>query len=482
MVFHLKDNLKVMGTKILSNHSGFFEPASAYHEPTMVKVSATICAALGDIEPKDPKLEELKDVYDGIIKYYRENNGFIGISKRIIRKCPWVVFEGIDSNRPPLGEIKNLNVDLYKHIGKSGDSRAILSLAFVFLRIYPQKKIYFEKIRDFIALIVSKQTTLRGQRFAQQSQNYKLFTAEGPGKVASTIINIKQPISDTLTDCGLYGGCQQEGFIEEVFVQWINGISLSLKRAEYYKVDVSLQQLLDFSVTKNSLRFPNKRIDLIEGMLLPFQINDPVPECKKYLRDFLLQHFGDPRFDKGSWGGVKDSALQIMFGWLTEIVLEDFFRLLDYSAKYDRDADRQWRYRKAFWSACLRNGLISKAWVALGRRVASNAVHFLDGKKNVYAEISGAGVQGHHAVLIMQMNNMIVTEWSHSGKYRFWHESRYGCPKLYQPSYDRDDVITQPDFEGSHYSAQRGGWQTNVADYIRGQTGFNLPYKEYMRL
>jgi hypothetical protein len=171
-----------------------------------------------------------------------------------------------------------------------------------------------------------------------------------------------------------------------------------------------------------------------------------------------------------------------MYGWLSEIVLEDFFRLLDYSAKYDSDADRQWKYRKAFWSACLRNGLIDNAWVALGRKVAESAEYFLEGKKNIYAEIYGTGVQGHHAVLILQISNMIITEWSHSGKYRFWDEGHPDCPKLYRSSYVRDDVVANPDFEGIHYAASRGTWQGEVADYIRSQTGVNLTFNEYMRI
>jgi hypothetical protein len=154
-----------------------------------------------------------------------------------MRKSPWIFFTGIDEEHPPLLEITNLNSALVRHILQEDDPRTILSLAFVFLRLYPKHKSYFENMCKFIAQRVSGLSTVRGKHFAFQAKYYQLFTSHGPAKVVRAIKKYRgTAIKETLSECGLNGGCQQEGFVEEMYEHWIKDTSTSLKTKTYHAI------------------------------------------------------------------------------------------------------------------------------------------------------------------------------------------------------------------------------------------------------
>jgi hypothetical protein len=480
VTFLLKDQLKKIQAKINPSVYNYFAMTNINHNPALEQALIEVRSLLGNITPREPNKEDLTTSYDTIVSLYNSDSHFNKLKKRIVRLSPWLIFTEIDRKRPPLYSIDDLSFVLIEHIKKLQDDKATLNLAFVFLRIYPKDLTLFDKINQIMTSLLPTLQKQRGKSFAQKAMTNNLFMPTGPKTVAKKLINNHRSVVDILDDSGLHGGCQEEGFIEEVYFEWIEEISIQLTKTTYDNYKKPLIRLLEYSIHNNTLRFARKRKKLIEGLLLPFQNKNPVEECKKHIRDFIIKYIGDPRFEPGYWTGINSAARKVLLTWLSEIVLADFFRLLDYSAKYDRDADRQWKYRKAFWSTCLNHRIIDNAWVVLGKKVAQSAHLFLDQKDHIYANISGSGVQGHHAVLILQIGNMIITEWSHSGKYRFWFESNPYAPKLYKDVYNRDDVIQHPEFEGAHHGAIRGSWQNSVADYIRKNIGYKLPFHEYM--
>ena len=482
MAFYLKDQLGKLQERLTFCDDNCFAEYAVARKPILEDASQNVRALLGNVVPREPNKENLATCYDTILFVYNNDNGFDKLKKRYVRLSPWLLFKAIDESRPPLISNKSIAAELLRHITTLQDDKAILNLAFVMLRLYPQYLDLFETLNQLIDSLIPSLKKQRGQRFAQKAKSNNLFNSSGPKTVATKLIDNPKDVSVLLDEIGLHGGCQEEGFVEEVYSEWVEKLSQRLTTGIYGSYKESLSRLLNYSVHGNTLRFPQKRNKLVEGLLLPFQGLNPAKECKKYLRDFIIKYIGDPRFEPGRWTGVNEAARRVMLAWLSEIVLEDFFKLLDHSALYDTDADRQWKYRKTFWETCLRHGLIDNAWVALGKKVAQKAHLFLEQGHNTYAEISGSGVQGHHAVLILQLRNIIVTEWSHSGKYRFWAETSRDAPKLYNFSYIRDDVIHRPEFDGAHHGANRGTWQTTVADYIKSQIGYKLPFNEYMNI
>jgi hypothetical protein len=171
-----------------------------------------------------------------------------------------------------------------------------------------------------------------------------------------------------------------------------------------------------------------------------------------------------------------------MMRWLVENTLEDFFRLVSESAGgNDRDADRQWPYRRAFWEAYLDGGHIVDAWVVLGEYVQRDAQRVFGNQGIGYGKLlRGYNVKHYHAVLILKIGDLVITEWSHMGKYRVWHDDNRNAPKFYLPEYTRNDLVTQPDFDGSHMGADYGKWQGNLANHVANWTGIAIHFNDYM--
>ena len=169
--------------------------------------------------------------------------------------------------------------------------------------------------------------------------------------------------------------------------------------------------------------------------------------------------------------------------WLVHTTLEDFFRVVRDGSRQDNDANRMWPYREAFWRAYLNKGVITDAWVVLGYAIAKNASAFLEGQRNSYGKLdSGQGIKPFHAVLILRIGDLVITEWNHMGKYRLWHADNEHAPKFYcsTGAYSRADLTTSPDFDGSHMGANNGRWQGQLAAWIQEWTGVPLSYREYM--
>ena len=139
-----------------------------------------------------------------------------------------------------------------------------------------------------------------------------------------------------------------------------------------------------------------------------------------------------------------------------------------------------WPARRKFWGAYYEHEYMREAWVAFAREGADLAKSLAAEKENPAIGNFGvlaasANVQRNHAVLIMQISELTVADWSHSGKCHIWLSENPSSPKLYR-SYSRDELINDSDFEKKH----GGQWQLEVHDFIRRHTGIRMNSREYM--
>ena len=187
--------------------------------------------------------------------------------------------------------------------------------------------------------------------------------------------------------------------------------------------------------------------------------------------------------DRSRWQGVSEEAVRVVLSWLVAETLEDFFRLVEHTAKSDQTAKRHWRYRKAFWSAYLHAGVISDAWMVLASNVDADAQAVFDIDREAYGRFRrGTGEDRRHAALMLRIGHLLITDWSHTGKYRVWQEnlSNASLPSMYKALYAKFDLVKGADFEGSHYQAEAGGWQRILAAHICDKTGIQLSHRDYM--
>jgi hypothetical protein len=432
---------------------------------------------LRPIDPP-PNVYDLEETYRSLLE-----EPMATISSRHLRRAPWVIFDAQKDGHPRLIDDRQFLSAYLQRLRDAGSS-TILALLGCFLLYYPRQAPLFDALRNALATkLLPLANSPRGQRQQDYATHFHLLAADGPERFGQMLYVHPQP-DKLLVDAGLTGQLASGEFVALAYRTTLQQLSKKLAHGE---LDTrTLDKHLSFAANNTEqdfrLRFPQAKSRLAEALLLPYSNSSPSPEHQAAIKAFLLEHYKDPRLHRGRWQGIHDDARNVMFRWLVGTTLKDFFRLLDHASKQNRDFDRHWKYRKEFWSAYLDAGHIVDAWVALGPKVGVEARNLLSDSRGQYADLlRGSGVNPLHSVLILRIDNLVITEWSHIGKYRVWYASSGTKPKFYQSRYTRQGLISQPDFEGIHSSSESYSWQSKLSSYILNQTGIAFPYPDLFR-
>ena len=442
---------------------------------------------LTGVDPKPPPSAELERVWRMVRRSMEEGRALSDIPKRQLDVIPWLMFARFDE-QPPLADNRSFLLAFRLRIETTSSNRAVVASVLAFLQHYPRQSPTFNEWRQLVARLLSQCTRARCRRLSVCAADIGFFEEKGPEMLWQRLEESTRPIDEQLGEFCLSGPRAKAGFVEAAFVVATAQVRSAL--GTDHLQSEGLQRLLDFAIDTGDgverLRFelPDHLRVLAESLLLPFAHGAPDPALKPQIHDFLMRHFGDPRLELGRWQNVSEEARNVILGWLVEESLEDFFRLLEYTARGDEVAQRHWRYRKAFWTAYLRAGVIRDAWVVLSPLLDYQAARRMGLQREDYGRLQrGQGVQKNHAVLILRIGQLLITDWSHNGKYRIWNEgtaSGRPIPKPYRRTYSRQELVRDPDHGGSHHGSENGRWQAHLASYIAKQTGIRLGSRDYM--
>jgi hypothetical protein len=212
----------------------------------------------------------------------------------------------------------------------------------------------------------------------------EIFDAkEGPRKLAGRIILGPEAVDAELSATGFDDPLRAAGnYMRAVQKEILTKGSGFLTRAD---ADRSLKRILAFLAPKGNLRFaePKSRGEVARGLLRPWlgAANEPEESIRFQIQDFLLEHLDDPRLKPQRWQEAGEPAINLMRRWLTRASLRAFFSLIS-----DHALDIHWRYREAFWSACLEKDKTIEAWLALGSRIYASA-RAVEDLKRAYARL-----------------------------------------------------------------------------------------------
>lgn len=204
----------------------------------------------------------------------------------------------------------------------------------------------------------------------------------------------------------------------------------------------------------------------------PFVAGAEPVGLREQVKPLLLASFRDPRTDTSKWprfvgdGGNqrRDAYLSVVRRWLVSETIDLFFQIID-----QHGLDHQWRARKAFWKRFFDNETVTEAWVVFAGRPHATARIInktgVDGASLEWGRIMNA-TDSDHAVLLMQMRDVVVAEWSHNGKVRVWRgEEHPDRPPLYSKEYSTHALRRKPTFETAHLPPD--GWQQKVERELR---------------
>jgi hypothetical protein len=179
---------------------------------------------------------------------------------------------------------------------------------------------------------------------------------------------------------------------------------------------------------------------------------------------YFVQKLGDPRLNRARWLDISQTAFDTAMRILVRATLEDFTRVIDATA----DA-RHWRERKPFWLKYYELGVIEDAWVAFGPKAVSKA-HRLD---KSYGLLEGASETAHSA-LILRIRDLVIVEWSHNGRCRFFPRSGGWVPESYAKRYNFRELHRRSD-ESGDYLSHMNNWQLKFANRIFRETNVRHP-------
>ena len=155
----------------------------------------------------------------------------------------------------------------------------------------------------------------------------------------------------------------------------------------------------------------------------------------------------------------------------TEKSIETFFRLLPII-----NADQHSQFRLEFWQPYLKNQLIHQAWIILAPKAEEISRAQLGVRPYQFGRLGKhRRVDENHAVLLMRVDQLVIAEWSHTGKCRFWRQQNPHAPSFFQSRYQRADLIDFADHVQQHYFSTKGYWQKDAAAWMQG-SGVAKPF------
>ncbi|MEX0451803.1 EH signature domain-containing protein [Spiribacter sp. 218] len=460
-------------------------PAFVVEPSALGRAEAEISGLLGAADAEIPSAEDLRALARVIWAGYRDNDVSWSKSLRRLRMSPWAVLGPYHPSDGSLSSDPEFVAWYIRRLQIANKPRAFVALAHAYLYYFDTSTTTIDRFRD--AALEGLRAAGRSPRskfFLGLHQTYGLLDQDGHKRFAREFRQTDQNGARFLEAAGLGGSLNDAGFVQFAFGSLLEEIKADLANNRVSESELNRRLSIAFDPGGPGFEFrfgPIFLANLANALLEPFIDREPEQDIREAIKALLLEQLEDPRLKPIRWNRVSETARAVFMRWLVEGTLEDFFRLLDQQAKRFENADRQWPYRSAFWLAYLREGHITDAWVALGQRISADSRRYLSHVAGSYADLRGGdGARSDHAVLIMRVGGLVVTEWSHSAKVRIWVANSPSVPKFYKRSYNRSDLVTGADFEKAHHAADRGNWQSEVEGYVRQQTGIRFNLKELM--
>jgi len=367
----------------------------------------------------------------------------------------------------------------------------------------------FSKSGEVIAALASRSADPRLEFWARANNRYALFDAKrGPQTVGAALLSSAEGTQKVLVDVGMDDPLRAAGkFFRAAVLALLQMLPKALQRpdaakafdraTEILEVRQSTQDRTGRIIERSVLRFPDLAGETIAAMLSPWPAapQASLSASKEVIKAFLMRVIGDPRLYPDRWKPAPEECARLMRSWLAEASLETFFELIS-----ERNDDPQWRYRRAFWRACLRNmpkDRPGEVWVILGPGMAARAKAVRD-LANGYGSMDASGQYGEQAVLLIRLGSIILSEWSNVGPVRAWPVDDRRCPPLYRSRYAPTQLRARSmdfphhprlrrggAFDGRglwHRSPQTGLWQGCAAAFLANHVGLYLTEQDYMRL
>jgi hypothetical protein len=136
----------------------------------------------------------------------------------------------------------------------------------------------------------------------------------------------------------------------------------------------------------------------------------------------------------------------------------------------------QWKERAAFWRDYIKLDVVTDAWVVFGREAYRSAIQMVkdgDLSKGGFGRLHGGGAEPMHSVLLLRIGDLVISEWTHSGKMRIFANGSAHTPVFYQQTYHPH--LIRSDAYAQEALVHAVNWQPRFARIIHKYSGIKNP-------
>lgn len=396
-------------------------------------------------------------------------HGGNSFKKRDLRYAPHCLWSG---SEPIAQEDETAASIIITTIAEKAQRSLIKTLAMSYLRHFHADL----PLAHFVGQTLSNLAPKAGGWIEALQRDYNAFNHQkGVENLAADCFTSDEPPDELLERHGLQGEVLTQGFSEQATRLCLTWMSDKLSQSP---TNEWVNKIAQWAYRDNHERFRDARYAMVRSLIRAFRNFTPNKEVKRHILDIVLERLKDPRLAPQKWEQVREER-DIVRGWLTEQSLRQFLDVVDHTARPEH-----WRYRRTFWEAFYRQGLITEAWVAFASLGQAEALRAY-GRSTSFAELrqSTKPVDRGHAVLIMRIGQFIVCDWSHNGRCIAWPASDNNAPRLYKNRYYSGDLAPriEPDggFDVKHHSSRNYTWQREINNFIRQHVGSAVPEKDF---
>lgn len=412
---------------------------------------------------------ELKEIHAHIRADWRATRSIEALRPGDRKWIPWVMCYPEGAKAQWLATDREFLAAYIDWLSKGTRTSRILVLLRAFLTQYPLELFTFDDWRQGLIRLIRYCRSPRLETWRHRISSFGHLQEEAPLGLAKAMLK-SEGVEGLLSDAGLEGALRQSRYFKEALRAAALLVGADLTRGK--SPEVGLERLREGLFVDGALAFQDLRADLAQSLLLPFAGRQPSPEVQQLLVNFFFQTHGDPRILPAmGWSGVADSAREVLLRWLVRSTIEDFLRLIRSTAD-----KAHWTAREKFWRSFLEAGVISDAWIVLGRAARTRVGRDLRLSLGSFGSLVGQA-SSEQSVLLMRIDKVLLSEWSNSGACRAWSINNRLAPKLYQREYAATKLRQGENFSLRH----AGSWEQSLGQYIYEQTGIRRVMSRSLR-
>ena len=379
------------------------------------------------------------------------------------RIVPWVMWDGVNA---AADEDWFLDA-LFAFISADRPKSVIRALVHAYVHFFDSGRNSFDRVASFLKTEISGMRDRFAEIWIGFDSRCDLFNPKLAPSCIAQLALASSDLLESLQEVGISGDQIDGGLARASFSYAYRAVARNLAHVnDQAAMKRAIDQLFSWGTgTAKHFRYQSLFATMATTLLEALVSSNVAIDTQEHIVRYFVDKFGDPRLSRAKWHGVSKIAFEVAMRILVRATLDDFTRVIDATAD-----PRHWRERKPFWLKYYEIGAIEDAWVAFGPSAVSHARHL----EKHYALLDNASDKTHSA-LILRISDLIIVEWSHNGRCRFFPVvAGAWTPEMYAARYDFRLLHYRSDYPLG-FLPHMNNWQYRFAHRIFMATGIRHP-------